>query len=144
MNKTIIGALVAIVVVGGGSFYAGMSYAKGQAPQRGQFGNGQFAGRGMGIGRGGMGFVAGQIISTANGSITIQSAASSSTQIVLFSNTTPIYKTAQGSASNLSTGTNVVITGTPNSDGSLSASSIQIRPAGMPGNFGGYRTQQSQ
>ncbi len=134
MNKTLIGALVAVIVVGGVSFYAGMNYAQSQAPAsgaRGQLSGGQFVGRG----RGGGGFTAGQIITVGNGSIAIQSAMSSSTEIVLTSNSTQVFKTVAGSVGDLATGANVVVTGTPNSDGSLTAQSIQIRPAGT-GGFG--------
>lgn len=138
-----LGAMVAVVIVGGGSFYAGMSYAKGQAsssPTTRVAGGAGFAGRG-GAARGGTGggFTAGQILSVNNGSITIQSAMSSSTEIVLTSPSTQIVKTVSGSASDLTTGASIVVTGSMNSDGSLSAQSIQIRPAGMGGGFGGGR-----
>jgi len=132
MNKNLIFA-ASIVVVAGGAFWGGMSYAQGQAPQRS--GNAQFAGRPGGAGgftRGGAGggFTAGEIVSVAGGSITIQSPQSSSTEIVLTGPSTQILKTVAGSQSDLTAGTNVVVTGSSNSDGSLTAQSIQIRPAG--------------
>lgn len=140
MHKNqIIGGLIALAIVGGGAFYGGMAYAKGQVPARGQFaaGAGQFAGRtGMG-GRMGGGFTAGKILSISNGSMTIQSAQSSSTEIVLLGNSTQIEKTVTGAQTDLTTGTNVVVTGSANSDGSLTAQSVQIRPAGAPQGFGG-------
>ena len=143
MQKTIIGAVVAVIIVGGGAFYAGMVYRKGQAPQHGQFGTGQFAGRtGAGArGTAGGSFTAGQIVSSANGSITIQAAMGSSTEIVLISNSTQILKSVSGSMSDLTQCANVVVTGSMNSDGSLTAQSIQIRPAGMGGLSGPGRAQ---
>ncbi len=138
MSKNqLIGLVVSALVVGGASFYGGIQYQKSQAPVRGQFstgvgGAGGFAGRtgGRGIG----GFTAGKILSVGNGSLTLQSMTSSSTEIVLTGPSTQIEKTVAGSGSDLSVGSNVVVTGTPNSDGSLTAASIQIRPAGT--NFG--------
>jgi hypothetical protein len=56
---------------------------------------------------------------------------SSSSEIVLLSPTTQILKSVTGAASDLTVGSEVTITGTTNSDGSVSATSIQIRPAGM-------------
>lgn len=41
-------------------------------------------------------------------------------------------KTETGSKADLTTGTNVLVTGTPNADGSLTANMVQIRPAGSP------------
>lgn len=142
----VIGVIVALVVVGGASFYAGTSYAKSGTPARGQFNasfttgaGGTFAGRAGMMGtatRAGGGFTAGKIISSSNGSISIEQQNGSSTELVLLSPSTQILKQTSGSASDLTDGTEVVVTGTSNSDGSLTASSIQIRPAGMtmPGN----------
>lgn len=143
MNKIVIGAVVAVIIVGGGSFYAGMSYGSGQASaSRSQYATSSAAGRFARSGTGSTsgGFTTGQIITVGSGSITIQSAMSSSTEIVLVSDSTPILKTVAGSMSDLTAGTDVVVTGTPNSDGSLTAQSIQIRPAGTQGGFGGGRS----
>ena len=135
MNKNfVIGAVVALIIVGGASFYGGMSYAKSSTPARGSFAGGQFSGTGAaGTGRvgarAGGGFTTGKILSTSKGSVTIQ-AQNGSTEIVLVSASTPILKSAAGSMSDLAAGTNVVVTGSSNSDGSLTAESIQIRPAG--------------
>ena len=133
----VVGAIIVLIIVAGGSFYAGTSYAKGKAPARGQFAAGGtgaagFAGRG-GAGAGGArgGFTAGQIVSASNGSISIQQQNGSSSEIVLISPSTQILKTVAGSASDLTQGTQVTVTGSANADGSMSASSIQIRPAGM-------------
>ena len=135
MNKTLIGAVVAIVVVGGISFYGGMAYQSSQTPAagaRGQFtgGMGQFAGRtGM---RSGGGFTSGQIISADATGVTVQMQ-DGSTKIVLFGGSTQVMKSTAGSTSDLTVGKDVVVTGTSNSDGSVTAQSIQIRPAGAPG-----------
>lgn len=140
MNKNfIIGAVIALVIVGGASFYGGMTYANNQTPARGSFAGGQFSGTSTGAsrmgGRAGSGFTSGKIISTGNGSITVQ-VQSGSTQIVLVGGSTSILKSVSGALSDLTVGTNIIVAGTSNSDGSLSASSIQIRPAGAPSQTG--------
>jgi hypothetical protein len=141
-RNQVIGAVIILVVVAGGSFYAGKSMAS-AAPARGQFGAGfaagtggangtaGFAGRGAAGTRGGAagGFTSGTIISSANGSISIQQQNGSSTEIVLLSPTTMILKQTSGTAADLTTGTSVTVTGTANSDGSMTATSVQIRPA---------------
>ncbi|HEY5383218.1 MAG TPA: hypothetical protein VIJ88_01545 [Candidatus Paceibacterota bacterium] len=134
-KNQVIGVIIALLIVGGGAFYGGMSYAGSQTPARvsgaagfaGRTGAGGFAGR---AGAAGGGFTAGQIVSTGSGSISIQQQNGSSTEIVLLSPTTQILKSTAGTASDLSQGTTVTVTGTSNSDGSLTATSIQIRPAG--------------
>lgn len=140
-RNQIIGVVVIVVLVGGGAFWGGMSYAQGQALARGPGAagftrgtGGTFTGRTGAAGASG-GFTAGQVVSVGNGSITIQSATASSTEIVLVGDSTQILKTDTGSMSDLAPGAQVTVTGTSNSDGSLTATSIQIRPAGM--NFGG-------
>ena len=141
MNKQIlIGGLVGFVIVAGAAFYGGTTYAKSQMPARGQFGNGQFAGNGQfpggpgGGGRGGMngGFTAGEIISKDETGITIKMM-DGSTKIVLVGSSAQIMKSTTGSADDLSVGTQVTVTGSANSDGSVTAQSVQIRPAGAPG-----------
>ena len=129
-RNQVIGGVIVLVVVAGGSFYAGQSMASSAAPAAVRTGAATgFAGRGGG-GRAGGGFTAGQIVSAGNGSISIQQQNGSSSEIVLITPTTQILKTIAGSASDLSTGAQVTVTGTSNSDGSLTATSIQIRPAG--------------
>lgn len=137
MNRNqIIGGVAILVVVAGGAFYAGTSYGKSQQPLRGGaagqfFVNGAAGGQPGRAGRSaGGGFTAGSIVSSGNGSISILQQNGSSTEIVLIGPSTQILKSVVGGASDLTIGTDVTVTGTTNSDGSLSATSIQLRPAG--------------
>ena len=132
MNKKILGGVIVLILIAGSSFYGGMVYGKGQTPSRGQFANGQFTGTGAAdtrTARGGTGgFTAGGILSKDATSITIKMQ-DGSTKIVLVSTSTQVMKTASGTLGDLSAGTNVVVTGSANSDGSVTAQSVQIRPA---------------
>jgi hypothetical protein len=135
-TKMLVGGVVALLVVGGGSFYAGMQYSQrasqgsssspqDRAARFQQFGGG--AGRG---GRnGGGGFTAGEIIAKDDKSITIKMTDGSS-KIVFYTSQTPTMKSVSGAVSDLSIGEQVTITGSANQDGSVTAQSIQIRPAG--------------
>jgi hypothetical protein len=129
MNKKIVWGVVAAVVIAGGSFYGGSVYGQGQAAATASAARtSAFAGRTGRAGAGG-GFTSGTVVSANSTSMTVQ-LQSGSTQIVLLSPSTPIQKTTTGSMSDLAAGTTVVVTGTANSDGSLTAQSVQIRPAG--------------
>ena len=130
-NIIIVLAIVVLLVVGGGSFYWGMSYGKTQSASSATALRASFAGRTGRTGTTGGGFVSGSIISSDATSITLQLPNNAGSKIVLYSSTTQINKMVSGSASDLTNGTNVSITGTTNSDGSVTAQSIQIRPA-MP------------
>ena len=137
MNKTIITAIIVAVIFGGTGFYGGMQYANNTAASQkssrfGGAGSGNFAGMRGGQGRmGGAnsngGFVTGQITAVNGSSLTVQSRDGSS-KIILYSGSTTVGKSVNGSASDLSTGENVMINGTANSDGSVTAQNIQIRP----------------
>ncbi len=130
MNKKNIGVAVLVAVVfAGAGFYGGMSYAKAAGPMRGNtaFAGGQFAGR-MGGAGGRAGFggaVAGQILSKDATSFTVKMQ-DGSTKIVLLSASTTVMKTSQGSVTDLTTGTNVVVTGSANADGSVTAQRVQL------------------
>lgn len=134
-NKLIASIVVSAIVFGGGGYYFGTKSGASQIPQRSA---GAFAGRTGGVTGarfGGGGTVFGNIISKDASSITIQLAAGTSTasgsKIVLFDASTQVQKMVSGSPNDLTVGTNVTAIGTANSDGSITAQSIQIRPAGM-------------
>jgi hypothetical protein len=134
-NNMTIGAVAGIVLLGA-SFWGGMAYAKSASPMRGSFGQGmgangaQFAGRG-GTGAAAVrGITAGEILAKDSTSITIKMQ-DGSTKIVLISGSTSVMKQASGTQDDLSVGTQVTVTGPVNSDGSVTASAVQIRPAGM-------------
>lgn len=139
MKNTIIIAIVVAVVVGAGSFYAGKALSKSGSSQgtgfaRGQMmngGNRSFNGGTTGIrGMQGNGFVAGKIIAKDDQSITVESQGGGS-KIIFFSTSTAVTKSAAGSPTDLSVGTNVTANGKTNTDGSVSAEMIQIRPEGQ-------------
>lgn len=131
MKKKIItvGAIALLVGLVGGYFIGNGSAAKSPA-QYGQGGmNATGTRRGGGFQAGG-GLINGNIISATNNSITVQSRDGSS-KIIFFGSSVEISKFVQGAASDLSAGETVTVAGTTNTDGSINAQTIQIRPA-MP------------
>ena len=136
-NKYLMTVIVAIFV-GVLVFLAGMKYQSSQAtrganPGR-QFGTGNNTnGRQNGLGRfGGTGRpVAGEIISLDDKSITVKLQDGSS-KIVLLTSSTSIFKSSEASKSDLMSGIKVLATGAENSDGSITASNVQLNPT-----FGG-------
>ena len=141
MNKNhMIGIAVLIILVGAGAFWGGMTYGKNQAATTASTGGGRNFGGGGGRGgrfaNGGGAF--GSVIAKDATSITVQITNASSSmnssgtgsKIVLYDTSTQVGKFVVGAASDLSIGENVAVSGTPNPDGSITAQSIQIRPAG--------------
>jgi hypothetical protein len=154
-NNLIASFIIGGLVIGGGSFYGGMQYQKSQPPTgaRGQFQAGQGNGPGRGFAAGGVGgrngaggpgagagFTAGEVVSKDSTSITLKLRDGGS-KIILTSSSTKVGKMTDGSLDDLKAGTEVTVTGATNSDGSVSASMIQLRPAGMPGMGTGARLQ---
>ena len=77
--------------------------------------------------RSGGGFVSGKIESKDNQSITLQ-LPNGNSEVVFFSSSTSVIKPSAASLNDISVGSQVMIGGTQNSDGSLTAQSIQIVP----------------
>lgn len=122
--------IIALLVVGGGAFYGGMVYSKSQNSAR-QFGAANLQGFRNRTGAGGSSLTSGSVLSKDGTSITLQLPNNGGSKIIFYSGTTQINKMAAGTPDDLSAGTNVSITGTTNSDGSVTAQNIQIRPAGQ-------------
>lgn len=139
MNKNVI-TTVGGLIIAGVFFYVGMYYQKSKMPEIGSGVNGGSRSGLQGIGGGARnnvgGFTAGEIISKDASSVTIKMQ-DGSTKIVLVSDSTQVTKNTNGTLGDLTTGVNISVTGTINSDGSVTAKSLQIRPAGSAGNFGG-------
>ncbi len=129
------------IIVGVAAFYGGMTYGRSQAvtPSGQTFQRGGSR-NGGGFGANNGGFASGQILSEDSQSITIElrngsSTSANSTKIVFFSSSTAIMKMTNGTVADLQTGANVIVTGTPNADGSITAQSIQLRET-LPGRGG--------
>ena len=142
MKKILPIIIVVFIIAGGGGFYGGMLYGQSKnksvgpgdfqnfrnlTPEQrqqmgvnGRFNNGQNAGN----------FTSGEIISKDDKSITLKLPDGGS-KIILFSDSTEISKFATGTSVDLVVGDNISVNGTGNQDGSITAQSIQLRPA-MP------------
>ena len=133
-NKNMILTIAIVLVVGAAAFFGGMKYQQSKRVVfNGQFGgvvgnrNGASNSNQAGARRVGGGQVVGEILSQDDKSITVKLADGSS-KIVLFSDTTSINKATEGTKTDLTTGSKVVIFGTTNTDGSVTAQNIQINP----------------
>ncbi|MFC1647118.1 hypothetical protein ACFL1A_02410 [Patescibacteria group bacterium] len=129
------GNLTTIIIVGFIGclgFFGGMQYQKtqsrdglrqfmtgGSIPARGMSGDHSIRDAG--------GRVIGEILNIDDESMTVKMTDGSS-KIVIFSDKTAYNKTSKGSVDDLKTGDNVGVFGVANSDGSVTASDIQINP----------------
>jgi hypothetical protein len=139
-TQHIAAGIVLLAVIAGGAFYGGMQYEKSVAMKtltanRGAFGGnrqggtgtdqGGQRGAGQNDGRRGGGFVAGEILSKDDKSLTIKTPDGGST-IVYFTDTLSVRKAETGSLSDLATGEQVMVNGKANSDGSVAADTVSI------------------
>jgi len=140
-NKGIIIGIVVVLAVGVGGIFAGMQYQKTKAPSfngrdsgnvRGQFTQGGdhqpgqddgFRGRFSDQGRP----VSGEVIAKDDESITVKVQEGGS-KIIFISDTTTVAKTDEGSLDDLTEGMQVLVFGSENDDGSVTAENIQLNP----------------
>ncbi len=142
LSNIIIPVTLAAVVAGGGGFFGGMKYDASQTSSKtGQFQN--FAnmtaeqrqafqqrggsGNTNGTRRLGGGMIGGEILSKDDKSIIVKDATGGS-KIIFLSPSTTISKMTDGTTNDLTVGKNITVNGTANSDGSIAAQSIQLRP----------------
>lgn len=137
MQKIIIPIVVGVIALGGG-FYGGMKYQASKGG-RGNFvmmGDGTFAGGQQGRGgngrtagfraNGGGGIANGEVLSKDATSVTLKLMDGGS-KIIFLSNSTSIMTAAKGTLNDVAIGANIMAIGTTNSDGSITAQSLQLR-----------------
>jgi hypothetical protein len=131
-TKSLIITIVVAVVFAGAGFFGGMTYQK---SKRVTFpsGNAAFNRNGitntgtqrLGGTRNGMQPVSGEITAIDTKSVTVKTNDGSS-KIIIFSGTTMFNRTTEGTVSDLKNGEKVMIFGTTNSDGSVTAQNISV------------------
>jgi hypothetical protein len=152
--KKFLPVVITAVLVGGAAFYGGVSYSQslqaslsqGQAMiQNGRSmmpENGQMGGGGRTLMAGNM--VNGEIMSVDEQGLTIKIPDGGS-KIVLYGSDLIVNKQVEAVKADLTVGESVSINGTTNTDGSVTAKSIQIRPVGstpvVNGQFPGQPVQ---
>ncbi len=134
MNKYrthIIWIVVALLAFGGGIFLGrGMAAPGGGGYAGAQTGGGRaaFAGRGGAAG----GFAAGQVSAIDAQSITLQ-LQNGNSENVYYSSSTEVVVPQPATIASIKPGTVIVVGGTQNPDGSMTASTIQVRNGTFPG-----------
>lgn len=144
-NKNLIITIILVIVVGAGAFYGGMRY--GQTRRLGNFA--QFAGgrngnpNGQRNGTANVNFrpVSGTILSTGDSSLTVKMSDGSS-KIIILSDQTVVNKTATASKTDIKQGDTVAVIGQTNSDGSVTAQTIDLNPQQIRGAGSGNGSNQ--
>lgn len=136
MKKNIIIWVAIVVIVGVGAFFGGEAVGRSSAASNlrsrfAAFGNGAGA-FGNRAGGNGTSVLAGSVLSMDSQSLTLQGRDGSS-HVVFYSTSTEVSQPTVVPVSALKAGENVTVMGTSNSDGSFTASSIDIRPNGPAG-----------
>lgn len=135
VNKNLIIATLLVVLALGGGFFAGMQYQKQKAPSLAG-GNGQFFRRiGQG-GQSGQNFrpIRGQVLSIDDTGMTVKMMDGSS-KIIVVSGSTMFVKSTTAAKTDIKSGDTVMVLGTQNSDGSVTAQDVQINPPAMGRGF---------
>ena len=130
MNNKTWGVAVVALIIGAGIGYMGANTLRPAISAQNMRGNFQGAAAGAfggtrGGGTGGM--LSGTVASKDASSITINTRDGSS-HVVLISPSTTVSKSVNGSESDIAVGSEIIVSGTSNSGGSVSATLIQLRP----------------
>lgn len=139
--------IVGAVIVAIALFFAGVQTGKAMAfkgrggmmggqftrGQMGQFGGQAGAGQNRFGGARGIngGFIMGEVLSKDATGITVKLQDGGS-RVVITSTSTAVMKSTTGTMNDVVVGNSVTVMGSQNADGSVTAQSIQIRPAGAP------------
>lgn len=127
--------MAVLVIAAVAAFYGGMRFDQYQAQnqkgaQFGQNGARNFQGgaglRGQG-GRGGAGATVGEVIKKDANSITVQLPNNEGTKLILLPNSATVVKSVEASSTSIAIGKFVVVNGKANTDGSVTAQSVQLR-----------------
>ena len=128
-NKSLIVAVFTLLIGIAVGFFGGMKYQESKVPAfRGQFGNMPNLGVNSQA-RNGAGFrpVNGEVVSADEKTMTVKLTDGSS-KIVILSDKTMVNKASDATKSDIAVGNKVAVFGTDNSDGSVTAQSVQINP----------------
>ena len=134
MNKTLPVILVVAIAVAGTAFYGGMQYQSSKARnlspdarrQMFQQQGGNVNGRTSGVRQGGNGLTIGEIIAKDDIIITIKLRDGGS-KIIFVSDATEVAKSVEGALSDLEIGKAISVGGKQNTDGSITAETVQVR-----------------
>lgn len=136
-HKNTIGAAVLALIIGIGIGYTGgktLAHSSVSQNTPGGFA-GNYGGVPGGMMRGGNrgtgGFLTGTVATKDSGSITLNTRDGSS-HVVFVTPATSVSKSVSGTMTDVSVGATVIVSGTTNSDGSVSATLLQLRPAAAP------------
>lgn len=138
-DKNILAASAIALIVGigaGYSIHGFISPSRGNGFPAGANGMGGFSSRtNQGANKSPNGLLSGTVAKQDAGSITLNTRDGSS-RVVLITPATTVQKSVNGGLSDVTVGSTVFVSGSTNSDGSVSASSIQLRPETSPATVG--------
>lgn len=132
VKQNLVITIVIVIVVGALGFYGGIQYQKSQRVSFSADSNQKFVGganQQRGVGRqgniAGLSPVSGEITAIDDNTVTVKTQNGSS-KIIVYSASTKVNKTSEGSKSDLKVGEQIMAIGSESSDGTITAQSISV------------------